>query len=331
MTTQLPASRPLYSAAAQTIRLNIDSGKLPPGTVLLESALADVMHMSRAPVKKALGMLERDKLVSRFEGRGYVVGSGDDDTPYKRTDIRDLDLDLSLVLESEQNVPNWARIDEDVEAELSRCLIFGQYRIVEKLLADYYKVSRTVARDVLGRLQERGIVTKSATSRWIVKPLTAQAIRDKFELRMILEVAALKTAAPLIDKAALRALTKRIAEYEQSDGSIGQDEWFDITNTFIDLVVLSTPNEDLASYISSNRKTLQASQRALYSLGMPDDKASIVELRMVADLLLVDAVPSAATLLESHLKKLLDRTIAQLKILSVVPKPDNLAPYVMEA
>lgn len=276
-------------------------------------------------------MLERDRLVSRFEGRGYVVGSGDKPVPYKRTDIRDLNLDLSPVLDGEQNLPNWARIDEEVEAELSRCLIFGQYRIIEKLLADYYSVSRTVARDVLGRLQERSIVSKSATSRWIVKPLTAQAIRDKFELRIILEVAALKTAAPLIDKAALRDLTKRIAKYEKTNASIGQDEWFAITNTFIDLVVLSTPNEDLAAYINSNRKTLQASQRALYSLGMPGDKASIVELRMVADLLLVDAVPSAATLLGSHLKKLLDRTIAQLKILSVVPKPNDLAPYVVEA
>ncbi len=327
----MSASQPLFLAAAETIRLNIASGKLAPGTVLLESALADLMAMSRAPVKKALALLEQDGMVGRFEGRGYVVGKGGAGVPLKRLDVRDLDLDLTPVTEGDQNVPNWARIDEDVEAELSRCLIFGQYRVVEKMLADTYGVSRTVARDVLGRLQERGIVTKSATSRWMVKPLTAQAIRDRFELRVILEVAALKTAAPRIDKAALRDLVARIGGYERSGQSIDKDEWFAITNDFLDIVVLSTPNEDLAAYISANRKTLQASQRALFSLGMPGDKASIVELRMVADLLLVDAVPSAATLLESHLTKLLDRTIAQLKILSVVPKPDDLAPYVVPA
>ena len=327
----MSASQPLFQTAAETIRINIASGRLEPGTVLLESALADLMTMSRAPIKKALTLLEQDGLVSRFEGRGYVVGAGDAAVPCKRVDIRDLDLDLTPVTEGEQNLPNWARIDEEVEAELSRCLIFGQYRVVEKLLAEAYDVSRTVARDVLGRLQERGIVTKSATSRWMVKPLTAQAIRNRFELRVILEVAALKSAAPRIDKDALRHLVTRITDYERSEKSVSKDEWFTITNDFLDIVVLSTPNEDLASHIGANRKTLQASQRALFSLGMPGDKASIVELRMVADLLLVDAVPSAATLLESHLTKLLDRTIAQLKILSVVPKPDDLAPYVVPA
>ena len=50
---------------------------------------------------------------------------------------------------------------------------------------------------------------------------------------------------------------------------------------------------------------------------------------MIAELLLVDAIPSAANMLESHLAKSRDRTIAQLKIVAVMPRPTNLAPYVV--
>jgi len=55
-----------------------------------------------------------------------------------------------------------------------------------------------VVRDVLARLQERGLIRKNAASHWIAGPLTARTVSEKFELRGIVEPAALRLAAPHI-------------------------------------------------------------------------------------------------------------------------------------
>lgn len=327
MTRRNPTARPMFESAETMIRANIESGKLASGTVLLESALAELMKMSRAPVKRALSRLEEQRLISRFDGRGYIVGPPD--RPPSRIDIRRLDLDL-VAIEADAGGPNWTRIHDEVENELSRCLVFGQFRIVEDRLAEHYGVSRTVARDVLSRLQERRIVSKSATSRWVLEPLTAQMIRQRFELRAILEVAALRTASARVDRQLLRDLAQRIEAVERR-AEINEADWFDIMTRFTDLTVLTTPNSELADYIATNRKTLQASHNALFRLGMPGDRSSVTELRIIVELLLNDAVSSAATMFEQHISKLRDRTIAQLKIVAVVPIPSDLPPYVVHA
>ena len=67
--------------------------------------------------------------------------------------------------------------------------------LTQQELADHLGVSRTVVRDVLARLQERGLIRKSASSHWIAGPLTARTVSEKFQLRGIVEPAALRLAA----------------------------------------------------------------------------------------------------------------------------------------
>lgn len=54
---------PLKVQVADQLRRAIVTGRLRPGTVLVESALASRMHVSRAPVREAVQMLEHDGLV----------------------------------------------------------------------------------------------------------------------------------------------------------------------------------------------------------------------------------------------------------------------------
>lgn len=320
---------PLYLSAANTIRANIEKGVLNPGLVLLEGPIADHLKISRSSVKRALSVLEKEGAISRFDGRGYLVGPPCTRIAPVRKDIKSIDLLVEEAHDGSLSRPNWKRIHDQVESDVSSCLVFGQYRIVESDLAAYFDVSRTVIRDVLGRLQERGLVSKSSTSRWLVGPLTAQSIKDKFELRIILEVAALRSAAPFLDKVALERLCREMEETERQASPIEAERWFGLVNSVIDLAILSTPNRDLRSLISNNLKTLQASQKALFSLGLSGDALSIREIRMIGELLIVGATDSAAELLENHLAKSRDRTIAQLKIVAILPQPDHLAPYLI--
>lgn len=324
-----PGRAPLFLTAADTIRVNIESGRLDRGQVLLEGPLAERLKISRSSVKRALGLLEEEGAIRRFDGRGYVVGPPDDDTAPIRSDLKSIHLVVDEAHDETLNRPNWKRIHDQVEADVSACLVFGQFRIVESDLAAHFDVSRTVIRDVLGRLQERGLVTKSTTSRWIVAPLTAQSIKNKFELRIILEVAALRAAAPFIDRIALERICRSMAEAEAEDRLVRPDTWFRLVNEFVDLAILSTPNEDLRRLISANMKTLQASQNALFGLGLFGDALSIREIRMIGELIIVGSTASAAEMLESHLSKSRDRTIAQLKLVAVLPQPGHIAPYLI--
>jgi len=319
---------PLFRSAADTIRHNIQKGRLGADVVLLEGPIAELLNISRAPVKRALALLEEEGVIRRFDGRGYLVGPPNGASAPVRANLRDLDLVILETHPEPDSRSNWQRIYRTIEDDVSACLVFGQYRLVENDLALHFDVSRTVVRDVLQRLQERGLVRKTATSRWFVAPLTAQTIKDKFELAMILEVAALRSASELMSRPDLQRLGHALDAAADAD-ELDPELWFELVNAFIDIAILSTPNADLRFIISNNRKMLQASQNALFRLGLSGDVWTVRELRMICDLLVVGATGGAAKMLENHLLKSRERTIAQLKIVAVVPQPSNIAPYLI--
>lgn len=322
---------PLFRSAADTLRTNIDEGNLSPGLVLLEGPIAGVLNMSRSSVKRALALLELEGVVRRFEGRGYIVGREGQILEPVRADLAKLNWTIEDAARDAPGRVNWKRVHDRLEGDISSTLVFGRYRLVENDLADHFAVSRTVIRDVLGRLQERGLVSKSSTSRWFTVPLTARSVRNKYELRVILEVASLRSAAPYVDRPALRALSTRMERIEGQADTVPHDIWFEMIDGFAALAVLPSPNADVRRLVASNQKMLRSSKRALFALGLPAEASSIRELRMIAELILAGAEDSAARMLETHLVKACERTIAQLKIVAVLPEPDHLEPYLNPA
>jgi DNA-binding GntR family transcriptional regulator len=51
------------------------AGTIPPGTMLQERRLAQMLSMSRTPVREALGRLESESLITRSHGRAPVVSN----------------------------------------------------------------------------------------------------------------------------------------------------------------------------------------------------------------------------------------------------------------
>src|ERR1700676_1649357 len=78
-----------YQLAYDVLKRPIVGKQLPPGLVLLESRIAELMDISRAPVRRALELLHRDGFVRRFEGRGYLVGADDPTQTPLRIDLRE--------------------------------------------------------------------------------------------------------------------------------------------------------------------------------------------------------------------------------------------------
>lgn len=317
-----------YEIAEDVLRKNILEGILPQGLVLLEGPIAEILQISRAPVQRALLTLEAERLVSRFKGRGYLVGPGGGHVEPNRIDIKSIGLIVPQHAdEALQSRSSWERIYNTVERDVAGCVVFGRYRIIETELASHFNVSRTVVRDVLGRLSERGLVRKNQSSHWVAGPLTAQTVKDHFVLRKMLEPQALIGGVPFIKNDALTRLFNRLAELESRHPVDFQRDLEDIQARFINTCILSTPNEKLRDLIASNLLTVAATERLLRRLGLPGEPMVITELRLVVELLMRGSVPAAAAMLESHLDSSVNRTIAQMKIVAIIPGPSVTADY----
>jgi DNA-binding GntR family transcriptional regulator len=317
-----------YEIAEDVLRTNIVEGILPAGLVLLEGPIADILQISRAPVQRALQTLEAEGLVHRFKGRGYLVGSGAEELDPNRTDIKTVGLIIPQHAdEALQSRSSWERIYNIVERDVAGCVVFGQYRIIEIELANHFKVSRTVVRDVLTRLRERGLVRKNQSSHWIAGPLTAQTVKDHFVLRGMLEPQALVSGAPDINQDALARLFNRLVELERRHATDFLRDLEDVQAVFIETCVLSTPNERLRDLIRNNLLPVTATERLLARLGLPGDPSVATEFRLVVELLMRGATAAAAAMLETHLEASVNRTIAQMKIVAIIPGPSVTADY----
>lgn len=315
------ATQKRYELITRVLRHNIVSGRLPKGFVLLEGPIAELMQSSRAPVQTALRILEDENLVHRFSGRGFLVGPMAEGTEPLRGGIRDLDLQIAVEIdEALQSRGAWELVYDRVEGEVASCLIFGEFRIVEAELGAHLGVSRTVVRDVLSRLHERGLIRKNQSSHWIAGPLTAQAVREKIAVRAILEPAALRLSAAHIDYARVEQVLARLGEGEELP-------WETLEEALMEHCIARAPNRELVGLIRNNQLQLTAANRALTRLGLPRDQVAHAEYRTLFELLSRHLVDSAAEYLESHLRVMAGKSLARLKIVAVISQSSTMAPY----
>src|SRR5580765_548059 len=57
----------------QSLRSEILTMLLPPGTILVENALAARFSVSKTPIREALALLQQDRLVDSLPRKGYLV------------------------------------------------------------------------------------------------------------------------------------------------------------------------------------------------------------------------------------------------------------------
>jgi DNA-binding GntR family transcriptional regulator len=190
----------LYQRATALLAGQIRDGVLPTGAYVTESIVAERFGISRAPARRALAELERRGLVEKAKGRGYAVLDGAP-AAAGRVPVQPEEESVRLL-----SLPSWERIYGEVENEIIARISFASWQINEARLARHYGVSRTVARDVVGRLQQRGILRKDERSRWYAPALTPEHIGELYELRAILEPVALAKAAPRLPAGLLQRM-----------------------------------------------------------------------------------------------------------------------------
>jgi DNA-binding GntR family transcriptional regulator len=320
--TQGAAPR-LYERAQEILRARLRDGQIPAGERLYESRIAAEFGISRAPARRALAELATEGLIRAVDGRGYEAASG---TRAKPDALPAAPAPIRLAASA-----SWSRIYKEVETEIVARIAFGTWRVVESDLARYHGVSRTVARDVLARLQQYGIVKKDDKSRWHAPGLTRGYVTELYEMRRVLEPTALLAAAAHLPRAQIRALRVNleaaIARADELDGAA-----LDRLEAEMHVELLSRcPNRTLLEALGVYQSLLIA-HSFLYRWG-PQLYASepfLPEHLEVAERLEGGHVREAASALERHMRLSLDRALARIDIVAKRPLPPPL-PYLQPA
>lgn len=314
----------LYERAHAILDRRIADGAIPAGSVLLESHVAAQFGISRAPARQALARLEKDGLVRRSDRHGFVVRARGGRPAAGPAIVRAPVADEPLRLAS---AASWARIYGEVETEVVARTAFGAWRVNESDLAKYYRVSRTVARDVLARLQQRGVIRKDDKSRWYAPSLTPGYVGELYEMRRVLEPAALLVAAPRAPKPQIKALRESlesaIARSDSLDGAALDRLESELHVDFLAHCPNGTLLEALRVY-----QSLLIAHSFLYRWGpqLYESEPFLPEHLAIAERLESGHFAEAAAALDRHMCLSLDRAVARLDVVARGMLPPSL-PY----
>jgi len=217
---------------------------------------------------------------------------------------------------------SWERILDDVAEATAASIPFGIYQISETGICEHFGVSRTVTREVLSRLQERGAIGKDRASHWIAGPLSARMLDDEHALRRLLEPAALVEAAALI-RPQVPEMQARLARASPSCPPAEMDQ---IEADLHDTCAGLQPNRRLAAILQHLRTARRVNRLFATHVVQHDESALLAEHRLVLDHLALGDGEGASAALRHHLDADHSRTRERLKVLSVFGDP-VVAPY----
>lgn len=319
--SETTGSERLYARCEQILRRSIRSG-LPPGTVLLEAQLAKLLGSSRAPVRQALAHLHEEGLVQRSQGRGYLVGRNGHGIPRVKLSVAMLGLDEPG--EALRRSLAWEGIYEDVERSIIHRSVFGSARVNEVELASRYGVGRSVARDVLTRLQSLGMLAKDERQRWIIVSLDRQRLASLYELRQLLEPAALRHAMQYAEVALLEEMRRRLQVRRAAYPKVSANDMNDLEYDLHVRLLSLCRNRELLGALQRTRCTLTLSKHVLgVEMPLPQHDPFMEEHVEVLDAVITGKAQPAMKALERHLRSSFPKVADRLEAFraSYTPPP----------
>ena len=319
------APPPLYEVIYRTLRQHIAERRFPEGLILGEAAVARAFRSSRIPAGVALRRLQDDGLLQNFDGRGFLAAREAGTAPL-RLGLAEAGLKLPDALRTDLDIRNQRkRIYARVEHQIACCLPYGRFQVNESVLAATYGVSRTVAHEVLARLERAGLVAQDLNRRWYAGPLTREAMRDHFEMRWLLEPVALSQSAAALAKDDLLAkrarivraremrLTARIVERLEQDLHVH--------------TVLKCENQHLRDAIRRSQLPLIATHDSFKRYRDDAEMATLLdEHEAVLQHLIDDRLSEAMAALDRHLRRSVEPSMELMSRFDTLPAARR-APY----
>ena len=312
----------LYQRAFDILARQIEEGAIPAGTRLQESGVAQQFGISRAPARRALAELAERGLLEKPAGRGYLV---------RRLAAGKAQAAPAAALPEAGarllSPPTWERIYGEVEDEIIARIAVASWRLNEAELARCYGVSRTVTRDVVGRLQQRGLLRKDDSARWYAPALTPDHVGELYELRWLLEPVALMKAAPRVPAGFLARLRGHLDDAVAHAHSIG-GATLDALEEELHVALLGHCGNRTLMQAIALQQSLLVAHRFLYrwTPRLFETEPFLPEHLEIVERLQQGKAKAAAEALEHHLRVSRDRAIARVDVIRRDLTPDEL-PY----
>jgi DNA-binding GntR family transcriptional regulator len=320
VTPRVDAGGSIQHRTYRLLREMIEDGRIAPGEKLLEAQVAKSFCISRSPARIALAALCADRIIVESEGRGYRVAGQASGARAGRTAVLDR-MEIT-------SAPQWQRMYAELERELCTRVLFGSVRITEEGLAQHFEVSRTVARGVMARMHSVGALSKDRNGHWIAEQVTRERIGHLFEMRRLLEPAALMQAAPHAPRDFLEAVRARLVDAVHAKHRGGAEMDTAETDLHIDLLA-HCPNKEIV-FALARTHVLFVPTRYLGDpyLQIPDQLISdaFTEHLQIVDQVLAGQPERAAQLLQAHIREADTRWMLRFEIIRRMKQPD-LPPY----
>lgn len=314
-----------YALIESQLAQAICSGRLAPGLVLTEEPLARLFGTSRTPVRTALNELNRQGLLRRFDGRGFLVGDGNA-APVRA----ELTLSMLGLSASTASPPLSAeRIAQSFETALVQALPFGRFQVSEQSAADHFGVSRTVVRELLSGFRNRGLLQKNERSHWIIGPLTAREVAQYFMVRCKLEPLALNESAPSLSNQTLRTIWDQLQQGIDLAEELSVAGLEAIETDMHGRLLAECGNPHLVRMLQQSQIALPINRLFATSVGTRPFAAGLREHAIILEYLMRGSHAMAAQALEEHLVQSARRTRQRLMAISVFPRPE-LASYLRQ-
>ena len=139
----------------------------------------------------------------------------------------------------------YARIKDDIIS----CALQPGEEISEGLLVARYGMGKAPIRSAMMRLRQEGLIVSRGRQGNVVSPVTLRDIQEIFQLRLVLEVTAVRLAAGKVDAARLRELNEAAHATYPPDDKAGQAAYLQANRAFHRYVAESTGNQRLVTLV----------------------------------------------------------------------------------
>ncbi len=309
----------IYREVHARITAMVKSGKLRRGHLLSVMQIGRAFGVSRSSVRQALELLAGEGAVNQVPRRGYIV------TGKRRGRIDPADVTAyEFEPEAISTDPSWKRIYKELEREIATRMLFRKVRVTEDRLSQHFAVSRTVVREALAQLAANGLISKDGQGHWVADKVTVETLRNLYQLRCLLEPAALLDSAPKVPRSeidqAWRRLKTTIARFPKVSSA-------DLDRLELDLhgtLLANCANKPLLRVLDQTRLLIIATRYIFddyLSISMAISKQSALEHLRVVERLRAGDHTGAGAALSEHLRKSLGHWIHRLESLGQVDEP----------
>jgi DNA-binding GntR family transcriptional regulator len=319
MAALAPEPRTLHELIYDVLREHLVNENFLPGLVLGEASVARAFGSSRIPAAAALQRLRAEGLLKSFQGRGLIAAAADP-TELVRAELNEAGLRLPTEVANSLEIRNHhGRIYPQVEHTIAASLAFGKFLVNESALAEYYNVSRTVAHEVLTRLDRAGLIVKESNQRWYAGPLTVDGLRDHFEMRWLLEPVALGQSMDALQPNVLEERRtnhqKAIASQKLTPLKLERLEAELHVQT-----VLARSNPQIVETIRRSQLVILAMHSTFAVLHNVEELRHALEEHLeIFDLLLQRKTSQAMLALEGHLRRSVEPNLERMRRLGGLP------------